>query len=147
MFGAKRCNLDAKLRLTLPADFRKELGEKVCLIPFNDCLYGFTPENYRAWVESLFERDGHHFDARSRKDVRLRRGISASTVQLDVDSAGRIALGKLDSYQPGKREGLGLVKDVTVIGDWDHFEVWNTQRWQEEQESYENDLDGLLFDD
>lgn len=147
MLGAKRCNLDAKLRLTLPADFRKELGDKVCLIPFHDCLYGFAPESYEAWVASLFERDGRHFDPRSREDVRLKRGISGSTVMVDVDAAGRIALGKLDAAKPGRREALGLVRGVTVVGNTDHFEVWNTERWEAEQESFEEDFESLLYHD
>ena len=31
--GSKQYNLDAKARLTLPAAYRKEFGEQVCLIP------------------------------------------------------------------------------------------------------------------
>lgn len=145
MLGAKRCNLDAKYRLTLPAEFRKEVGDKVCLIPFQDCLYGFAPEQYDAWVDSLFEQDGGHFDPRSREDVRLKRAILGRTVPADVDAAGRIALGKLDQAKPGQRERLGLVKGVTVVGNGDHFEVWSTERWEAEQESLDDDFESLLY--
>lgn len=145
MYGSKRCNLDAKYRLTLPAEFRRELGDQVYLVPFKDCLYGFSPESYEAWVTSLFERDGRHFDPRSREDVRLKRGIYGSTTVVDVDAAGRVALGKLDASTPGRRERLGLEKAVTVVGEGDHFEVWNAERWEAELGSIEDDLDTLMY--
>ncbi len=145
MYGAKRYNLDAKLRLTLPADFRKEIGDKVCVIPFDGCLYGFTPENYEAWINSLFEKDGRSYDPRNRNDVRLRRGIAGSTLLLELDSAGRIALGKLDSIKPGKREELGIVREVVVVGNLNHFEVWDAAKWDAEQESFDDDFESLLY--
>ena len=50
--GTYKHNLDAKQRITLPAPFRKEFGEKVCLIPIGGKILGFTPEGHQAWVES-----------------------------------------------------------------------------------------------
>ena len=48
---------------------------------------------------------------------------------------------KLDAAKPGSREKLGLTADVTVVGAGDHFEVWNTQKWDAAQASFEDDLD------
>ena len=56
-----------------------------------------------------------------------------------------MALGKLDASKPGTREKYGLTGDVTVIGADDHFEVWNTERWNEQQEAIDDELDELLF--
>ena len=85
------------------------------------------------------------YDPRSRADARLERGLRGSAVTVELDSAGRIALGKLDVAKPGRREEFGLTGEVMVIGNGDHFEVWNADKWRAEQESLEEDLESLMF--
>lgn len=148
--GAYPMSVDAKGRVTLPAVFRKQLVDEtnktILLVPFDGCVNGFTREGFKAWVDGLFEYGDHHFDPRNRKDVMLKRGLMGSAVEIDVDSAGRIALGKLD-VKPGTRERLGLTADVTVVGADDHFEVWNTEEWNRQQADFEMDLESLLYHD
>lgn len=148
--GAYPMSVDAKGRVTLPAVFRKQLVDEtnktILLVPFDGCVNGFTREGFKAWVDGLFEYGDHHFDPRNRKDVMLKRGLMGSAVEIDVDSAGRVALGKLD-VKPGTREKLGLVADVTVVGADDHFEVWNTEEWNRRQADFEMDLESLLYHD
>ncbi|MGI6755655.1 MAG: division/cell wall cluster transcriptional repressor MraZ [Atopobiaceae bacterium] len=145
--GSKQYNLDAKGRLTLPASYRKDFADQVCLIPLKSSLYGFTPEGFRAWVDSFFEQDGGHFNPRNRKDVQLRLLLTGSAVTVDIDSAGRIALGKLDAVDASARTRLGLDKDVTVVGALDHFEVWNTQSWNALHAQGFEEIDALMFGD
>ncbi len=142
--GSKRFNLDAKGRLTLPATYRKDFDGQVILIPLQDALYGFTPDGFGQWVQSFFEKDGKKFEPGNRRQVALRRKLTGSAVTVDIDSAGRIALGKVDA---AKREKLGLKRDVTVVGVVDHFEVWNTQRWEAENAALDDELDALMFDE
>ena len=153
MYGTRRCSIDAKVRLTLPADIRKGFEDrKVVLVPFpNECLYGFTPQGFEEWVKSVFDSNGRSYDARSLADRKLMRRLRGSAVELTLDSAGRLALGKLDaideSLRPGKtsrRVQLGLEGDVMVIGNGDHFEVWNADRWLADQEETEDDFFGLF---
>ncbi|MBO7674250.1 MAG: MraZ family transcriptional regulator [Atopobiaceae bacterium] len=146
LYGSKRFNLDAKARLTLPANYRKQFDDNtVLLIPLKDALYGFTPEGFGQWVNSFFEKDGKKFDAGNRKHVELRRMLTASAVPLDIDSAGRIALGKVDASDATARARLGLEREVTVVGVEDHFEVWNTERWEAKQADVADKLDALMF--
>jgi MraZ protein len=145
--GTRKHSLDAKSRLTLPADFRKQVGDQVCLVPLKDALYGFAPVEYEAWVNSFFENGERHFDPRSRRDVELKRRLTAHAVMVDLDSAGRVALGKLDAAEPGARARLGLDHDVTVVGAGDHFEIWNSAKWDERNVNFADDLDALMFDD
>lgn len=145
--GTYPMTVDSKARITLPATFRKELGKTIKLVPFQGCVYGFTPEGFDEWIQGLFEHGDEHFNPRSRQDERLSRGLNASAVELDIDSAGRIALGKLDVAKPGRRERLGLEGAVVVLGNRDHFEVWNSEKWAAEEESYDEELDALLYDD
>lgn len=142
--GSKQFNLDAKARLTLPANYRKEFDGQVTLIPLQDALYGFTPEGFGQWVSSFFEKDGKGFEPGNRRHVALRRKLTSSAVTVDVDSAGRIALGKVDA---AKREALGLDRAVTVVGVVDHFEVWNPERWEAMDAALDDDLDALMYDD
>ncbi len=90
--GSKQHTLDAKVRLTLPAEFRREFDREVCIVPAASALYGFTPEGHKAWVESSFPNG---FNPRSAADDKLRRFLNGQTVHVDIDSAGRIALGKI----------------------------------------------------
>lgn len=145
-------SVDAKARVTLPAVFRKQLvdGDKktIYLLPMKECVNGFTPAGLEQFIDGLFiERGENRFDPRSRRDVQLKTRLWASAVEVDIDSAGRVALGKLDGTKPGTRERLGLTADVTVVGAGDHFEVWNTEQWNATQESFEDELDALLYHD
>jgi MraZ protein len=137
--GAKSHRLDAKARLTLPAEYRKDFSEKVLLIPLSDALYGFTPESHAEWMQRMFPNG---LDPRNQKQQALSRYLNSSTVMLDIDSAGRIALGKV----PQKvRDKFSLVDEITVVGNGDHFELWNTAIWEEQQQSMEDELGALLF--
>lgn len=147
LFGSKNYTLDAKGRLTLPANYRKEFEDNVVLlIPLKDALYGYTPESFGLWVNSFFERDGKSFDARNRNHVELRRQLMGSAVPVEIDSAGRVALGKVDASDPTARARLGLEREVTVVGVSDHFEVWNAQTWAAKRVNIADKLDSLIFD-
>ena len=139
--GAKQHSLDAKGRLMLPADFRREFDTRVCLIPLKDAVYGFTPEAHKTYVESQFPNG---FDSTNRRDVALRRGLNGHTVTVEIDSAGRVALSKVPEQE---RERLGLTGAVMIVGNDDHFEVWNVDAWKDSQASFADDLDALMIQD
>jgi MraZ protein len=153
MYGTRRCTIDAKARLTLPADIRKDFPDKrVVLTPFkHECLYGFTPEGFERWINSLFESNGRSYDDRNANDRMLRRRLRGAAVELTLDSAGRLALGKLDavdqSLRPGtptRREQMGLDHDVMVIGNGDRFEVWNAEQWLANEAALDDMFDQLF---
>ena len=145
LFGTFNMNCDSKARVTLPAAHRKVVGATVVLLPFDGRVYGFTPEGFTAWIDQLFEQSDHAFDPRNRDDVRLRTGLMSLAVSVDIDSAGRIALGKLDVAHPGRREELGLTSEITIVGADDHFEVWNTAKWTEQNAALEDQLVSLFY--
>ena len=70
--------------------------------------------------------------------------LTGNTVTVDIDSAGRVALGKIDA---AARARLGIQKDVTVVGVGDHFEVWDTAQWEAEQAAFAEDIDALIYGD
>lgn len=140
--GTFQRTLDSKVRITLPAEFRKEFEGKVCLIPFQGALYGFTPDGFKAWVDSLFERGDQHYDPRNLKDVQLRKYLTASCQTIDVDAAGRVALGKLGAKT---LQALNLGHDVAILGVDDHFEIWDAAKWEAQSASVEGEIFELMF--
>ena len=121
--GQYQRSLDSKIRVTLPAPQRKQLGDVVILLRRQDALYGYSPEAYEAWIASL------NLNPRNRDDVTALRMLNAAATTVDIDSAGRVALGKIDESDPQAREKLQLDRDVTIVGNGDHFEIWNTNKW------------------
>lgn len=145
--GSFPMSVDSKARITLPANFRKAMDVrtiKLVPFPFDGCVLGFTPEGFDDWKFRLFNRDGKTYDERNRSEAKLMRMLNASVVDVEIDTAGRIALGKLDASQPGTREKYGLMKDVRVIGNGDHFEIWGADQWVNEQDD-SDDLASLFY--
>lgn len=145
--GTYPMTVDSKIRVTLPSIMRKSVGKTVTLLPFNGCVYGFAPEDFEDFVQKSLNTADHAFDPRSRADARLERGLRGSAVTVELDSAGRIALGKLDIAKPGRCEALGVTGDVAVVGNGSRFEIWNAEKLAAEQESFEEDLEALYFHD
>ena len=57
--------------------------------------------------------------------VAVRRVLNSRVQKYEIDNSGRI---NLDSKQ---RTVVGLDKDVVIVGDMDHFEIWDEQRWNQ----------------
>lgn len=133
LHGEFRHKLDAKGRLSLPAAFRKVLSTENLIVtqsPKGECLYVFEDEAFDLWVESLFAKDGG-FSSSNSKHVRQRKGLNARAKDIEVDGSGRIGI------PASQREVAGLGKEVVLVGDSDHFEIWDAQRWDD----FYNDID------
>ncbi len=138
--GTYERNLDAKGRLSLPAAIRKDLGDNVRVLPAPDveALYVFSENDYEAWVLSLFEKRGG-FDPRNPEDIELRRQLNAMATPMDIDSAARIGLS--DALRKKKH----LSREVTVVGNSDHLEIWDRETWNQRQAAAEDKLMSLFF--
>ena len=80
----------------------------------------------------------------SKKDKALRLGLNAKTVTVEIDKSGRVALGKI---APSDLEKLSLGREAVVVGDADHFAVYNTEAWAAKQAELDVDIDALLDDE
>lgn len=138
--GTYKHTLDAKLRITLPSAFRKQLSETICLVPLADAVLGFTPESHRAWMKTFFPEG---LNPRNKKDVQLRAALLSRTVTVDLDSAGRLALSKLDEQ---KLEKCGISREVAIVGVDDHFEIWDKERFDAQTAQFDEDLDSLMYE-
>lgn len=111
--------LDAKGRVSLPAKFRNQLsGTIVVAKGLEGCLYVYPAEGYGSFLERLMK--GNDFDPEMR---RLRRFFTSGSFETELDAAGRV------SIPPVWREYAELKKDVSVTGNGDRIEIWDTQAW------------------
>ena len=138
--GTFERTLDAKGRLSLPAALRSEIEEQVYVLPAPDvdALYVFSKDAFKDWALSLFEKRGG-FDARKRADQALMRKITSKATPQAIDKASRISL------SDALRKKIGSEREVTVVGNWDHIEIWNRDAWA--QVEAEEDDEDLFFID
>lgn len=124
--GEYRHKLDSKGRLSLPSDFRKFLpGDlKITKSPNEKCLYVFDKQGFVDWRESLFEKDGG-YKSSNPKHIKLRKVINARAKDIEIDGSGRIGV------SGDMRDAAELDKEVVIVGNTDHFEIWDAKRWDE----------------
>ena len=122
--GQYEHSLDAKNRLTIPARFRGPLSDGVVLAKQLDpCISIWPATSWERFTErSLTSRDPFDEDVRT-----LQRFFHAGSFDGRLDAAGRIMLPQ------ALLEHAGLKKDVVLIGNQDTIEVWDRERWYEEE--------------
>jgi MraZ protein len=123
-------NLDDKGRVIIPQKFRLLLGEKFVITKGLDrCLWVFTDEDYRALDSRLSASS--MLDANA---VRLQRFFSAEAADSLTDSQGRVAI------PASLREYASIEKEVMIVGAGNRLEIWSRARWDEMQDTLNDDL-------
>lgn len=127
LFGEFRFKVDAKGRLALPAKFRKVLSKDLVVSRelTDECLYVFEPDGFNDWVTQLFEDKFGGYNATNRQHVKLRTKLKSNADNVEVDSAGRIVL------NAKMREACGIDKEVVLVGNTGHFEIWDAKAYDE----------------
>jgi MraZ protein len=129
--GIYRHSIDSKGRLIVPSRLRDELEENtLSLIAMPDgCIGIWSGEAWRTLEQRLIEQ-------RRSSDLATRRAIrrmGALTLQEQVDSQGRITI------PPDLRDAVGVERDVVIVGQYDHAEIWSLERWEQEQQSLDEE--------
>lgn len=129
--GSYHHKVDVKGRVALPSVYRKALPTDLVVTPNpqNACLQVFTQEGFNDWVEGVFEDKFGKYDRSSLTHQNLRRALKARTLDVSVDTAGRITL------PADQRELVGISKDVTVSGGTGFFEIWDAKRFVEQNKT------------
>jgi MraZ protein len=122
--GASQLSLDDKGRLAVPTRYREALldgGRAVVLTAHPDgCLLLYPRlawEPIGAKVQALSS-----FNEQARWWQRLLVGFAE---ELELDGQGRILV------SPTLRKFGALKKDVMLVGQGSHFEIWDVQAWEE----------------
>ncbi len=132
MTGTYEHTLDAKGRVFIPFRLRPELGDVFYVtISADPCLSAYSQSSWDRFYEKVLAMP-------KRQQLRM-RPLFANACRCELDGQGRVLL-------PQKlRERIGLEKDVTIVGNGECAEFWDTAAWNKvsEQESSEENLAGL----
>ena len=117
--GEYKHSIDAKGRLAMPAKLREELGERFTVTKGLDGCLSVYPEKEWEALEDRIRGLGNGEKAR-----RVKRYYFANAFDAQLDAQGRILI------PAGLREFADLQKDVVVIGQLYHAEIWNSEKWR-----------------
>ena len=124
MTGQYFHNIDAKGRLFIPAKLREQLGDTLHVTVGQDgCLSVYSDTEWEKFQQKL--------DERNFTDVKKLRLMFAYMADCEPDAQGRILI------PANLRTFAELQKDVTVIGQLDHAEIWNSDKWR----AYNDEID------
>ena len=126
--GAAALNLDAKGRLAIPARHRDALaiedGQVVLTAHPHGCLLVYPVP---AWIPIRDKvLSAPSFDMQSAQLKRLLVGFAQEEA---LDAAGRVLIA------PSLRRFAELEKQVWLVGQGSHFELWSDAGWQQQQEA------------
>ena len=125
-------SLDAKNRLSIPARFRAAFSSGVVLAKdVEPCVAIWPMERH----ESITERALGGLNPMGARHRKLSRYFQANSWDIDLDAAGRVTL------PPPLLTHANVAKEVVVAGVGDHLEVWDRQRWNEQQESLDSQIE------
>ena len=118
-FGRYDYTIDAKGRLNFPAKFRDAMGESFVVLEWVDnCLFALAEKLEADELMDSWEVSGDLF---------------STACEVVPDKQGRILLpAELRSY-------AGLEKDVTIIGNRNHAEIWATDVWNARRAAVSNE--------
>jgi len=126
--GATALNLDAKGRLAIPARHREALasegGQVVVTAHPHRCLLVYSVSAWSPIRDQVLATPG--LDPRSASLKRLLVGYAQDEA---LDAAGRVLLA------PSLRQFAALEKQVWLVGQGSHFELWADARWQQQQQA------------
>ena len=133
LIGEHKHSLDPKKRLSIPAKFRKELGEGAILTRgLDNCLFVFPRKHWDALAEKLANLPMGQKDTRA-----FTRLILSGAVEVDFDSLGRILIPEyLKAY-------AGLEKEIIVAGVYTRLEIWNAAKWGSYKDALEKNSDNI----
>ena len=113
MIGEFQHNMDQKGRITIPAKFRDELGEKFYVCKGTEkCLFVYSEEKMQQTIERIEALPAAQSNV-------LRRYFLAGASEADPDKQGRILIPQ------NLRDHAGLTKECVVIGTGSRAEIWD----------------------
>ncbi|MFZ2886569.1 MAG: division/cell wall cluster transcriptional repressor MraZ [Minisyncoccia bacterium] len=125
--------LDEKKRVSLPSQFRTELGKKIVMTRgLDNCLFVYSREAWNTVAAKLQELSFAQADTRG-----FNRFILSGAAELDVDAAGRVLI-------PEHQRGFAdLKKKIVFAGVSDRVEIWDAEKWNKYKAEIEKKADKL----
>ena len=129
LIGEYKHTIDTKKRLSIPAKFRKDLGERAVITKgLENCLVIYTMKEWEKLAEKLNSLPTSQADARN-----FARLMLSGATDVELDKLGRVLVPDyLKNY-------ASLKKNVTVLGLSTKIEIWDTEKWEEHKQRTETD--------
>lgn len=125
-------SLDAKNRLSIPARFRAAYSSGTVLAKDPEpCVAVWTANAH----EQIIERALGALNPISADYRRVSRFYQGNSFDIELDASGRVTL------PPPLLTHAGIEKEVVVVGVGDHLEVWSKDRWKEQQEALDAQIE------
>jgi MraZ protein len=123
LIGEYEYKVDNKGRLPLPPKFRHEFSDGLILTRgVEDCIVVYRKADFEK-IASKYSSD----PLAKSKMRKLSRFIFSNAFDMELDNQGRVSL-----PQPLKNF-TGITNTAVIVGDNDHLELWNPEKWNEEQ--------------
>lgn len=122
-------NLDAKGRMAIPARHRDALlaldaGRLVLTAHPHRCLLLYPAPAWDPIRAKILAAP-----SLETQSAMLRRLLVGFAVDSEMDAAGRLLV------SPELRQYAGLEKQVWLVGQGSHFEIWSDAGWQQQQQA------------
>lgn len=121
-YGEYEVSFTGKGRIVLPKKIRELLKGNSFVVTkgFDTCLAGYDKHDWESRAQELL-----NVSLLDKENIGKRRNLFASASYVDIDDQGRFIIPKsLMNYLNEKNK-------VVIIGVGDHFEMWDTNRWEE----------------
>ncbi len=118
--GEYQHTIDNKGRISVPAKFREELGERFIVTKGLDtCLFIYSMEEWKVMEDKLKALPLTNKDARA-----FVRFFFAGASECELDNQGRIRIPN------NLREHAALEKETVMIGVATRIEIWSLEQWE-----------------
>ncbi len=133
LIGEYTHTVDAKNRISLPAKFRKELGNKVVITNgLDSCLFIFSLKEWTQFSLEISKLSLVQGDKR-----KFTRFMLGGASEVEVDSIGRILIPDF------LKEFAKLKNKVVLAGVHSRVEIWSERGWSDYKKGVEKDIDVL----
>ena len=131
-------SLDEKKRVIIPSKFREKLGHSFIITKgFDGCLAVYTEAEWIKLQERLLSMNSNQAD--TRRHIRI---LVGSATQCECDKQGRVSL------PSNLITASGITKEVVLVGNINHIEIWSLENWQkyydEANESFDEIAEKLV---
>lgn len=131
--GSHSHNIDSKGRVIIPAKMREQLGEQFVITRgFEECVAVYSMGEWEKVMERLSQLPSTQKSAR-----RLKRMFLSYAVEVEPDKQGKVIIPSV------LREMAHIDKEVLVVGQENHIEIWNAESWN----NYIGDDDEMSFEE
>ncbi len=127
--------VDSKGRVSIPSRFREQIKNDyasniLVLTSLDQAVFAYPDPVWRK-----IEEKAKTLPLANKQARQFLRLFFSGASESQIDSHGRITVA------PFLMEYAGLKRDVVIIGNLDHIEIWDKKRWEDAKKQIEEDQD------